>query len=1813
MVDPKKRIHSDDGDDQSDEDQRKTVVRRGNNRLSTSVSSSISGRSSLKDTGPTGTTKVKQSLMDGENIDATINARELTGKDAQIWATVIADSSVENIVGGKTCDAMDTEETIDGSQIESTSNVGLSVGGRTAEIPAIERTVSDRNFDRLRICDLTPLKTEPKANSDYRLIRKLGQGGMGDVFVARQGSLDRLLALKLIKPIDGKRRQKLMQTGRLEEVEHERRLQFLSEAIVTGDLDHPNIVPIHDVALTPEGELFYSMKRVVGTPWSDEINAMSVDENLEVLMRVCDAIAQAHTRGVVHRDIKPENIMLGEFGVVMVMDWGLALPTARYAEKRDSTLLTSTGLGGTPAFMSPEMATGPVEKIGNAADVYLLGATLFMIVTGKAPHHASTVTECLQAVRENKIRDVDTEHRGELLDIAYRAMETDPADRYESVTEFQDAVRDFVRHTGSIQQSWQASQSLEAGIRDSSYEAFSKARYQYESALRQWSENVPAAEGLGNTLVHHAEAALAKEDFDLGLSLLDENRSDHQTLIKKLREGKKQRASREAGLRLMKKVAAAMLLFILVGGGTGLFFINQQRNQVFVALEIAEKQQTNAVKQQEIAKKQTEKARLQKEEAERQRGVAERATLLAKRSAAAETVAKQEAEFQAENAKVAEKQANADRMEAEDARADAEEKRRDAIAATKRANYEEYVSKIGLAKARLERNESEVARQILRELRQKSTYATGWEWRWLWRQADGAETETKLDDSAIDMSSSPAGDFGAVLFAGGQVKRWSLSKSGLPSLKKVPLSNSGSDLIGHDPATAVSVSSVPGRLATGHQSGQVMIIDGDRSYPIGMHEAAVSDLKYVDDRYLVSSSVDRTVRVWDVQRKIELTKSAACWHGLPVGRIDAVRKSDGLLIAAATSTDTSGGVELWKVPLVPGAELPDVTSSGKPQKLGRFRGHDHPVSSVTFDRDGMLAASGDVDGNVLIWNPMSVETTDYESAIENALAGLSGKLKKSDSVNRNSASGFVRLIDNEIVDGRINDSRTLVSKIALVSVPSSSVGKAHRDSVRAIAFDLSGQSIVTASNDYTLKKWNVGQRRLLKKMRGHGGWVTGVQFVPKTDGDNSGGGTNQDRIVSASRDRTIRVWNPTTYVGESVEPSLPTTAMPHNVDISSARFSPDGTRVLTASADHTAAIMTIDPKTLSFRDVVRLQPERLVEGTAYVAMSMVTDDQAKHLFIGSADSTVRIWDVRRGIQRGEVVGTGLNDTIAVSGDGTLLLAGSTSPETKAMLWLVDPTGKKKARVLHRLRGHDQTVTALAISGDGKLLFTGDNVGYGILWDASTGKPMGPPIENVRGFRIGAAQFAKDSKSLWLGSDDGQLTQVDLATRRNLRRLNHDGFVTKISFSQDQQYAVTVSELLTETKLESTATLWNLQTRRSLTLAQSSDPIGAEKGTGSRSRKRVTSAAFGKSGPGEIDFRVVVCQSGEKGRSAIKVWEDVSRSAIGKPDRALSLPGRLGVAQAVLPVGGGRCVTLNQNAAFDWKLSNGKLLHSYRAHAGLTEAAFSPDGKWIATASRSVKLWDSATGQSAAKIESPHVGPVRSVDFRPAKGKADGYKFATSGDDGFVRFWKWQPGQSPVQVRRYDTGSHARINFVRYSADGTLLLLGGDGGVARILNLSDGESSKAVNAVLSLDIADSDTDLFCGAFSADGTRVAIGGDDDLARVWKVGKMGDTPPSPVILTGHADAIQDIKIAGEREQDYRVFTASSDNSVKVWDPRQIDGAKPSQGREILSLEKHRSDVTAIDLSDDGRLMMTAGKEGQVILWPAQPVEDISDRLFE
>jgi WD40 repeat protein/serine/threonine protein kinase len=1678
---------------------------------------------SIADTGARPSDDHK-SIMASSEIGVTINPRELSDQDVTAWNSAVGDHH------------------------------------QTTELKAtvVRQSYAEQQLGKLRRVDLAALQSETDQSFDYRLVRKLGQGGMGDVFVARQGSLDRLLALKLIKPLSGRKRDQLEKTGRLNAVEEERRQQFLSEAIVTGDLDHPNIVPIHDVGLTSDNRLFYAMKRVIGTPWSDVIKEKSQDENLEILLKAADAIGFAHTRGVVHRDIKPENIMLGDFGVVMVMDWGLALLTSDY-EKQESITATS-GLGGTPAFMSPEMATGPIEQIGTAADIYLLGATLFMIITGKPPHFGNNITECLQAVRANVIREVPPGLQGELLDVALKAMATKPPDRYRNVPEFQTAIRQYRSHAESISLAARAAEDLELGKQNRNYADLSRASFRFEEALKSWPHNDKAIHGLAETKRLHAAAALQNGDYDLGLSLLDPESIEQRPLVEQLRAAIQERNSRASRLSLLRKVAAVMLAVILVGGSIALYTINREKR-------IAEQEKRFAIeaKEQEAqARSSAEVARVQAEQARAQAESAREAEQDARREAEEQQLL---AEISAEDAKrqeqiaIREKSAaDEQRQQAVAAKTEAEQARDEAEQARRRATYEEYVSKIGLATARLQRHEVDGARDTLRELQQINPQVVdNWEWRWLWRQAHQANSSAALATPIIDMSMVSSGREGVLALASGRVERFMIDSAGsITGTNPIVI-----PAVTSQQSTAVAIDSSSGKIAIGTNSGQIVLVAGSDWTTLNAHAARINDLQFLGPELLISGSQDRTVRLWDPAAGRELTKSKAIWHLSPVVQLAAAGSKSSLTLATATADQKTGRIEVY--------HLQVRNNAIDAKHTGSFDGHHEPVTSVAVSDDEQQFASGDKSGVLLLWNAADLKSANYTDSLQVAIA-------EDSSVGQPTRPSSQEVMEEKsLVDPALTDFQLVSTGPA-----ETDARKAHQDRIRSIRFATGGTDLLTGSDDYTVKIWDSRKRRLTKTLTGHGGWVVAAEFLADRN----------DTIVSASNDATVRSWKPTSFLGSFVTANVTPAvdaglqAAVHQDEIVSVSLSPDGRQLVTASRDHTARVMRIDPATLAFKEVARMQHQALQDGSDFVALSFQLDVAHQRLYVGSADATIRVWDLKRAVMLGQATGTGLNTAFVISADGNWMLTGSSSPAAKAILWRLDPTGTASPRVVHRLQGHALAVSAFAISADAKHLFTGDRGGRGWLWNAESGQPIGEPIDTLRGYRINAAHFLPAGNELLIAADDENLTRFDLRSRSVRERLHHPGVVTGLAVSNDGQLALTVSELTMESDTETAASLWRLSSATEIKLDQAMD---LDRSTG----ERITSAQFDSTSENVLVTRAATATA----PATLKWWsvdQVVAETAISPPPvtRTQRLPVMLGTAQVAVPIADGSLLTMNKNGVFRWRVDDGELINSYRPHAALTEASFSFDGKRIATASRSVKLWDVQTAAVIAKLESPHIGPVRTVQFAPrAVGRWQSI-FATGGDDGYVRVWSWDERTMKTEML-VEQPFDSAVQRLRFSPDAKQLLVVGQQGLARLWQWSQ------PNHQMVFDVPDA-VDFTSAAFSPDGTAIVIGGTDYLARLWLLPAAGEQPDPPIVFSGHADVVHDVKLLGKSIANMRVLTASADDTVRLWDPRLATGGELA-GRELLSLRQHTADVMSVDVTHDEALAITADRSGTVILWPA------------
>ena len=254
----------------------------------------------------------------------------------------------------------------------------------------------------------------PEFTSDrYEVTGEIGRGGMGTVYAASDTALGREVAIKIGNALPSTELQ----------------ARLTREAKVIARLEHPGIVPVHDFGVLADGRPFYVMKRVHGRTLQACIEAgVPLAERLRIFERVCEAVAFAHAHGIIHRDLKPDNVMVGTFGEVMVMDWGVARvldgPDDRNSAAVTPARHTETGAGtvlGTPGFMAPEQAESSA-LVDQRADVYALGAMLFTLLTGETPPHDAATAG----------RDLERRHRvaPPLKSICRCALAVSPADRY---------------------------------------------------------------------------------------------------------------------------------------------------------------------------------------------------------------------------------------------------------------------------------------------------------------------------------------------------------------------------------------------------------------------------------------------------------------------------------------------------------------------------------------------------------------------------------------------------------------------------------------------------------------------------------------------------------------------------------------------------------------------------------------------------------------------------------------------------------------------------------------------------------------------------------------------------------------------------------------------------------------------------------------------------------------------------------------------------------------------------------------------------------------------------------------------------------------------------------------------------------------------------------------------------------------------------------------------------------------------------------------------------------------------------------------
>ncbi len=394
----------------------------------------------------------------------------------------------------------------------------------------------------------------------YQLKGEIARGGMGAIVKVWDEDLLRHLAMKVILG-----QASAQSTGATPSVDATKVARFLEEAQVTGQLDHPGIVPVHELGLDPEGRVYFTMKLVKGRTLKHIFDLVAEGKEgwtqtkaLGVLLKVCEAMAYAHDKGVIHRDLKPGNIMVGKFGEVHVMDWGLArildkkdekdirireeapkssssLRTEREehrGETPDSPLYTMDGdVVGTPAYMPPEQAAGRVDEIGPQSDVYAVGAMLYHLIAGHMPYVPNearlnnyAIWGLVQQGPPTSIAKLSPDTTAELVAICDKAMTRDWKQRYRDMSELaadlsayleRRVVRAYQTGTWAEAKKWvQRNKGLAASSGMAAFVLVVSVVWIYDMSIK--------AERAANHALDMADAVRSKETDVLALSAIQE-------------------------------------------------------------------------------------------------------------------------------------------------------------------------------------------------------------------------------------------------------------------------------------------------------------------------------------------------------------------------------------------------------------------------------------------------------------------------------------------------------------------------------------------------------------------------------------------------------------------------------------------------------------------------------------------------------------------------------------------------------------------------------------------------------------------------------------------------------------------------------------------------------------------------------------------------------------------------------------------------------------------------------------------------------------------------------------------------------------------------------------------------------------------------------------------------------------------------------------------------------------------------------------------------------------------------------------------
>jgi len=1029
----------------------------------------------------------------------------------------------------------------------------------------------------------------------FRIIRPHAQGGLGEVFVARDEELHRDVALKQIQERYAGNPQS--------------RSRFILEAEITGGLEHPGIVPVYGLGTYADGRPFYAMRFIKGDSLKDVIEsyhgsdgknkdqaerALEFRKLLGRFVDVCNAIAYAHSRGVLHRDLKPGNIMLGQYGETLVVDWGLAKPVGRkeVGEGAEITLRPPSASGstptqagaalGTPAYMSPEQAAGKLDELGPASDVYSLGATLYCLLTGKSPIAEKDLALAIGQVRGGEIRslrEVNREVPLPLEAICRKAMALYAKDRYQSPRDLAEEI-----------EHWLADDQV-AAYREPLVERGRRWGRRHRTLVTGMAALlVTAVIGLaiGNALLGKQKEEVARQRDE---AVRQQQRAEQAELAAKANESKAQ-AERDAATLARRQLEAEHTR------SEWQLYANQ------IALAQREWNDNNAGHAREVLGATRKDFRgweyhyLCALFGENQR------TLRGHRSVVSSVV------FSADGRRIA--SGSGDQTikvwdtatGQETLTLNGHSRQINAVAFSPdgrriaSGSYDKTIklweTNTGRKTLTLKGHSGTVSSVAFSPDGRRIASGSDDKTIKLWDTATGRETLTlkghngtvwsvafspdgrriasgsfdrtiKLWDTATGREAlTLKGHTDSVLSVAFNPDGRRIVSGGLDQTVKLWDTGTGQEiqgLNGHSGSiVGVAFSPDGGRIASGSFDETIKFWDtatGRETLTLKGHNRPIQSVAFSPDgRWVASGTLDRTISLWDTAASRDHESLVLKGHG---GATWSVAFSpDGGRIASGSFDRT---IKLW--------------NTARGQETLTLKGHTGQVFSVAFSPDGRKIASGSDDRTVKLWDA----TTGQETLTLKRHSGPISSVAFSPDGRRIASGSYDETI-------RVWDTTTGQEILRL---------KAHRGPILSVAFSPDGRRIASGGFDWTIKLWDTATGQETVTLKGHSGPIWSVAF--SADGR---------RIASGSEDQTIKLWDTGTGQ-ESV------TLKGHGGEIRSVGFSPDGRRIASGSDDRTIKVWetATGQETLTLKEPV---------------LSVAFSPNGRRLASGGWDMTIKLWD-----------------------------------------------------------------------------------------------------------------------------------------------------------------------------------------------------------------------------------------------------------------------------------------------------------------------------------------------------------------------------------------------------------------------------------------------------------------------------------------------------------------------------------------------------------------------------------------------------------